>query len=110
MDFSSLFSKLEEGAVDAAKNVAINALQEAAKDAVEFVKMATPSITRYLMLLMKSEISQEEFKSLIMGLKDLAQLAGLTQAGLAAIEIEATRNAILKTVTSIALGSISKGL
>jgi hypothetical protein len=107
-DINGIFKDLESGAIDAARDVAINELKIAAHDAIDFVSAALPALGRYLNLLVDGKISEDEFKSLVYGLRDLAELNGLTQAGLTAIQIDQTKNAILKTVTSIALGAISK--
>lgn len=107
-NFSDIINDLEKGAVEAAKEAGINFLKEAAADAIEFVQSALPRLSRYVSLLLSKQITEDEFKDLILGLRDLAQLNGLTAAGLAAIEIEKTRNGILKAVTSVALGAINK--
>lgn len=103
-----ILEDLKQGAIEAAKQVAINQFKEAAKDAVEFVESALPSIGRYINLLISKQISPEEFKNLMLGLKDLAQMNGLTAAGLAAIQVDNTRNAILQAVTSVAIGAVGK--
>lgn len=105
-DISNIADELKKGAVDAAKQVAVNFLVESAADAVDFVSKALPSLERYMKLYLDDRINSDELKSLVLGLKYLAEMNGLTVAGMASIEIENTRNTILKTVTSILLGSI----
>lgn len=107
-DISSILGNITQGAVDAAKQVATNLVKEASSDALDFVRLAAPSIGRYVDLLAANQITVEEFKSLMMGLKDLAGMFALTQAGLVAIEVDKTRNSILKAVTGIAMNAIGK--
>jgi len=107
-DISGILGNLAQGAIDAAKQVATNMIKEAAADAIAFLNVALPTLSRYVDLLASKQITPEEFKSLMLGLKDLATMAALTQAGLAEIEVEKTRNAILKAVTSVAIGAVSK--
>lgn len=108
IDIQGIIDDLKVGAIDAARQVASSMLQEAAKDATAFVSMATPAIMRYLDLAIAQKITLDEFKSLMLGLVDLAKMAALTEAGLAEVEIDRTRNALLKTVTSLAIGTVSK--
>lgn len=104
----SLLDDLKNGAVEAAKAVAQELVQEASKDAIQFVELAFPSIARYVDLRLSKQITEQEFESLVKGLLALAEMKALTLAGFGEIEIDKTRNLILKTVTSIALGAVSK--
>lgn len=108
--FDSLLDNLKAGAIEAAKKVALGFVKEGAADAEAFVEMAWPAIQRYLNLLLSKQITEDEFRSLVLGLRDLAEMKGLTAAGLVAIEVDRTRNAILKTITSIAIGAVGKML
>ena len=105
---SDFFEALKNGAVEAATSVAIGMAKEASADAIAFVGMAAPSIGRYVELLADKKITDEEFKNLMGGLLVLAKMEGLTLAQMAAIKVDETRNAILKTVTSVAMGAVSK--
>lgn len=107
-DISSILDDLEQGAIDSAKSIAAGLVEEASSDAVNFVTKALPEISRYISLFLSKQISLDEFKSLMMGLLDLAEMNGLTEAGLAEIEIDKTRNAVLQTVTSLVTGVVSK--
>lgn len=107
-NITSILGDLEKGAIDAAKEVAIEQLKEAAADAIDFVKVALPAISRYADLYLSNRITADEFGSLMAGLGDLAEMNGLTQAGVAAVKIDETKNVILKTITSIATGAITK--
>lgn len=109
-NFDSIIGDLEQGAIDAAKHVAVESLKEAAADALEFVQAALPSLNRYVALYLDKSIDADELKSLVLGLRDLAEMNGLTQAGLTAIKVNETRNAILKAVTSVALGAAGKAI
>lgn len=109
-EINSILKELELGAISAAQNVATTMLKEASKDATEFVSMAVPSTTRYLQLLIDRQIDSDEFKRLMGGLLSIAKMTTLTEAGFGGIEVDKTRNAVLKSVTDIALGAASKFL
>lgn len=106
----SILTGLQEGVMDAVKQVLTNFIPEATEDVTAFFASSAGRIERYVKLLVTSQITLGEFKSLILGLRDLAELTALTQAGLAEIEIEKTRNTILKAVTSIAIGAVGKAI
>ena len=105
---NSFFEELKNGAVEAAKSVAVGMAKEASADAIAFVSMAAPSIGRYTEMLSSSQITPDEFKSLMGGLLVMAKMQGLTLAQATLIKIDETRNAILKAVTNVALGAVSK--
>lgn len=107
-NIDDIVKDLEQGAIQAAQEVATNLLKEAAKDASAFISMASPRLTRYISLFIARQITLEELKSLLMGLLDIAQMTALTEAGLAEIEVDKTRNAILKTVTGLVVGAVGK--
>lgn len=100
-----ILEDLKKGALESAKEAGAKFVKEARKDGLEFVEKSAPKIGRYLDLLLRKEITEEDFKCLMIGLKDLTQMNALHAAQLAAIEIDKTKDALLQTVTSIALGA-----
>lgn len=105
-NFDDIIKELQDGAIEAAKSVAVKMLEEAESDAKEFISLAAPSIGRYMELLISQKISFDEFKSLMMGLLDLAKMNALSLGGLAEIEVDRTRNTMLKVVTEM-LGNVA---
>lgn len=110
IDFSSIIGLVFQGAIDAAKKASSEWAKEATQDAMAFVNSSLPKIGRYVDFLADGEIDSEEFKSLMMGLKDLAELAALTQIEKSEIKIQETRNAILNAVTNVVVGAVSKAI
>lgn len=104
----SFIDDLKKGAITAATSVAADMAKEAEIDAIEFVKLAAPSISDYFFLYNEKKITEAEFHDLMKGLLVLAKMSGLTLAQVAAIKIDETRNAVLRAVTSIALGTVDK--
>ena len=107
-DINSILDDLKVGAIHAAKEAGVQFLREAGHDALNFIQAALPSLARYADLLLAKQISEDEFKHLVLGLRDLAEMNGLTTAGLASIEVDKTRNGILKAVSSVVVGAVSK--
>lgn len=108
-DINTILDDLKQGAIDAAQATALDLLKEAAEDALAFVEASVPNLARYLSLRAEGKINDQELESLILGLRDLAEMSGLTLAGLGAIKVQAIRDSILKSVTQVALGAV-KGL
>lgn len=104
----NIIEKLKDGVIDAVKVVGSEFIEQAKADGIDFVKAGAPSLLRYFQLYASAQISQEELKSLVFGLKDLAEMKALTLAGMTAIQVDKTRNTIFQTVTSIATGAIAK--
>lgn len=116
MDIKSILASVETAAIGAARDFATGELEktgkeiltQAAHDAIDFVAAALPALERYIKLLMDGSITKEEFASLMGGLKDIASLNGLTAAGLTAIQVDNTKGTIVKTITSLVIGAVSK--
>lgn len=107
-NIDSILDELKEGALNAAKEAGTKFLETAGHDALNFVQAALPALARYADLLLAKQITEDEFTHLVLGLRDLAEMNGLTAAGLAAIEVDKTRNGILKVVSSVVVGAVSK--
>lgn len=107
-NFSDIIDDLKAGAIEAAKQAGQDFIAQAAGDASAFVESILPSLGRYTTLLLSKQITIDECEDLIFNLRDEAEMAGLTAAGMAAEEIQNTRNAILKAVSSVVIGSVSK--
>ncbi len=100
--------QIEENALDAAKEILKEMSADVSKEVSDFILAAAPAISRYVTLLINKSISMDEFKDLMLGIARFAQMKSLTEAGFAAEKVDATRNAVLKTVTNLVVGSVSK--
>lgn len=103
-----ILDDLVKGVLEAAKTAGKNALEASISDTKDFLIKCLPRIQSWFLSYMTKEISEDEFKTLLDDLKSLALMNALTAAGLTEIEIDNTRNAILKTATNIITGAISK--
>lgn len=102
----AIIKDIEAAAIAAAKEAAAGYIPAATEDAIAFVKTTVPMLERWIGFLISGAINTDEFKSLLLGLKDVIVLNALTQAGLISIEVEKTKNAILNAVTQVATGAI----
>jgi hypothetical protein len=104
----SILSDIENQTLDAAKTAGKAAMTAAISDTKDFLVQALPRLERWFQALLDKNITEDEFKSLLLGLKDLAFVNALTVAGIAEIEIDKTRNTILQTLTSVASSAAGK--
>ncbi|MFZ5449703.1 MAG: hypothetical protein ACOZFS_13810 [Thermodesulfobacteriota bacterium] len=91
-EFDKFLQDLKEGMAQLAKdNFGKKNWQAALQDGQAFLEKSKADLQRWLKMLNNKEITQEEFKSLVEGLKDLAAMEALKQAGLKAAKIDKFR-------------------
>ena len=73
-------------------------LEDAIRDGRSFLEESRADLERWTMLLAREEITQEDFRSLVKGQRELAQMKALTQAGLASVRRDRFVNAVVDTV------------
>ena len=101
IDWDNLLHEIETGVLEAAVKDAEAYAAQAMSDAAAFVAASTIRIAKYINLYTTEQITSDELKSLLLGLGSLAEMAGLTQAGLAEIELEKIRDTMIQTLVSI---------
>ncbi len=75
-------------------------LSEAESDAVSFLQSAKVDIQKWMIQLAAGELDEEDFRDLLAGEKDLAQLELLRAKGLAQIKLDEFTNGLLELVTT----------
>ena len=81
-------------------------LQEAVVDVRDFLQRSTVNLERWAQELAHRSIDKAEFKSLVRGQLDVAEMRALKQAGLAQVKIEIFTNGLLDIVVSAAFAAI----
>jgi hypothetical protein len=79
---------------------------EAFKDGKAFLDKIEDDLERLSNLLAKGELTAEEFKWLVRGKKDLAEMAFLKQVGLALVKIDKFKDSLLNLIISSFLKKI----
>ncbi len=91
-EFDKFLATLKEQMAQLAKtNFGKENWQAALKDGQDFVDKSKADLQKWLKMLNNGEISQDEFKSLAAGLRDLAEMEMLKQAGLKAAQVDKFR-------------------
>jgi hypothetical protein len=104
------FKKITEEILKEIESLAEGAFKKhkdkAFKDGRAFLDKIEDDLERLSNLLAKGELTAEEFKWLVRGKKDLAEMVLLKQAGLALVQIDQFKNSILDSV----IGRFLKGI
>lgn len=100
LDFSKLFDQLWKEVLDIITTGAGEFAKEAAADAKNFLNKAKDDLLALTQEYAAGKLSDKEYKHLVLGLKNLAEMEGLKQAGLAQIKIDELKNNILSTIVS----------
>ncbi|MCR4289438.1 MAG: hypothetical protein NUV86_04160 [Candidatus Scalindua sp.] len=105
-DFNSFISSIEDSIKSLAKETLGDYKDVAVSDGKEFLETTRVDLKRWTEQLAGGELSKDDFKFLVAGKKDLAELHGLTQAGLALVKIESFRNGVIDIVVNAAFSAI----
>ena len=102
INFDQFFDTLKTGVVDIARTEAADFVQQATDDGKKFLDDSKDKLIEWTKMLEDGELDKAEFASLVRGQKDLAEMAALKQAGMAAIRIDRIRVAVIDLVITAA--------
>jgi hypothetical protein len=102
LDFNKFLKDLMAQITQLAKDTVKENWQAAVKDGQNIVDKNEAKLQKWLILLNNGDIDQEDFKFLCGGLKDLAEMEALKQAGLKAAQIDQFRSQVIGLVIGTA--------
>lgn len=105
-DFNTFISSLEDGIKKLASETLGGYKDVAISDSKEFLEKTKADLKKWTEELARGELSQDDFKFLVAGKKDLAELHGLKQAGLTLVKIESFKNGVIDIVVNAAFNAI----
>jgi len=108
-NFDSFIDVVKDGIGDLAKETLKSAIEQAKDDAEAFLKRSANDLKRWTGMLATGELSKDEFESLVKGLKALAKMHALTQAGISIARINRFRNAVINLVLNAAFDTFLPG-
>lgn len=76
--------------------------QAATKDGQAFLKKARADLERWTKALARGQLSKADFKWLVQGKKDLAEMEALKQAGLGLVRVDQFRSSLIDLVVGTA--------
>ncbi|HWZ36080.1 MAG TPA: hypothetical protein VNW51_07980 [Mucilaginibacter sp.] len=104
VDLPSLFKTLQSNIADLAKQSLSDYLTQATSDGNAVLSNLRDKIEQWSLQLSTGDLDSDDFKSLILGEKDLMKMDALTQQGLALVRIDQFKNdacnLIVDTVTA----------
>ncbi len=106
IDFTQLFTELENGVIALAKASFKTYINEAEKDAQSLLDSMKDKLQRWVLLLAQGALTTDDFELLITAQKDLVQMAALEQAGLAEIKAEQFRDSVVNLIVDTVLSVI----
>jgi hypothetical protein len=80
--------------------------EQAVSDTNDFLQRSKEGVARAAALLAAGKIDKDDFEDLILGKKDLAEMHGLKQAGLANATIDTFVNGVLQILIDAAFAAI----
>ena len=98
-DFASAVIRGSEGLAQETLN---GFIVQARGDTSDFLNQSTQRLQEWSTQLGQGQMTKDEFADLVGGLKDLATMRALTQAGIAAANVQRFRNAVIKLVIDTA--------
>jgi len=105
INLNEILDGLKDQIIDLAKKHAGDFKDLAVNDAEELVKNSREDIERWTRLLASNDITQKEYKFLMGGLKDEAEMKALKQQGLAKIKVDRFKkdlfNLLINTVFEV---------
>lgn len=107
LDLNAIISEVTSKIVDLAKQEAEGYIEQASRDAVDFVKLVFDNMNRWAKLVISEELTMSEFKFLLKGQKGLLVMHSLSLAGLAAVRIQRIRDGIINILVSTVTGMIT---
>lgn len=105
-DFNAFMSSLEAGIKKLASDTLGGHKDVAINDSKEFLEKTKADLKKWTEELSRGYLSKDDFKFLVAGKKDLAELHGLKQAGLALVKIESFKNGVIDIVVNAAFNAI----
>jgi hypothetical protein len=98
IDFKCLFNQIKDEVIAVAKEDFKTLAAEAASDGTSLLHNIENKLKKYIKQLADGVITQDDFKLLVSGNKDLVEMSALTQAGLAEAEADAFKQKIFDII------------
>jgi len=98
IDFDEMLTQLKAEIAGLASNEFKDFAVEAASDGTSLLHTMEGKLKKYAQQLEDGKITEDDFKLLFLGNKDLVQMSALTKAGLQAARIDAFKSAVFNTI------------
>src|SRR4051812_20980431 len=106
INFEKIFDKLKKDIASLAKQTFADNVKEAKKDGQHLLDLLKTQLKRYTDQLASGELTNKEFKDLILGQKAEIEMAALKRAGITLVEADKFKAAVLNLITSTLIGLV----
>ena len=106
IDIGNIFRSVEDQSKALAEKLFKQYTHRAVSDVRDFLEKSKENLERWIEELVRGDLDQDEFQSLVKGQADVAEMRALKQAGLAMVQIDTFTNGVLDIVVSAAFAAI----
>jgi hypothetical protein len=106
IDFESIYNDVKDAVVSIVVSAYKDYKNAAISDATNYLNEAKGKIKEYTLQLVNEEISEDEFKFNIAGLKELCEMNALKECGVTEIALDKTKSDIINAVISTIIDKI----
>jgi hypothetical protein len=106
MNFDGILKSIEDQTKALAQKLIKGFTDQALSDLQDFAQKSKDDLERWTQELLQKQIDADEYKSLVQGELDVAEMRALKQAGLAQIQIDTFINGFLDILVSAAVAAI----
>lgn len=100
--FDAFLANIGAGAKGFAQTTLQGFVTQAKDDTSDFLNQSKQDLNDWTVALAQNQMGKDEFTDLALGLKDLAQMHALTEAGIAAAGVQRFRDALIQLVIDTA--------
>ena len=100
IDFSELFDTLKTGVVDLAKGTVSNYLSQATQEGQNALDEMKTDLEAWAKAIATGDMGIEDLKFLIAGRKEITEMKGLEQLGIAQIQLDKFKNGIVDLIVN----------
>jgi coenzyme F420-reducing hydrogenase alpha subunit len=106
INFEKIFDKLKKDIASLAKQTFADNVKEAKKDGQHLLDLLKTQLKRYTDQLASGELTNKEFKDLILGQKAELEMAALKRAGITLVEADKFKADVLNLISTTILGLV----
>ena len=106
INYKELFDNLKKQIVDLAKKTFADNVKEAKKDGQKILDVLKTQLQKYTEQLLNGELSQKEFKDLILGQKAELEMVALKRAGITLVEADKFKESVLNLISNTIIGLV----
>lgn len=106
VDYESIYSQLKMGIADIAKKSFKKRVSEVTAEGEKMLNLMDSDIKRWSDKLAAGKLSEDDYKDLVLGQKDLLKMITLKEAGLTKIQADQFKQDVLNLVVNTILKAI----